>query len=408
MIILYRIYATLDTIFNQAIYIKSIFSKKLEGFMGAGQTIRINTKRLQYLLDLFGMDESRLKSIIESELKKPLDLSKPINKGTLAEIDTIFNRGLDFYTNPNPINKANSSILFRKENISDDLDIGDVQLITKCEEQMHYISGLAKISDFAFTQRTLPNFSLQVSPQEVAKKMQILLPTKQNLSDKQFLESFIKNLAEHNILVLENIETHNKKYKSNLCGFFIKPNIIALKNQGRKREIFTLAHELGHYLLENENIDKDIFIQNPQNEEKWCNQFAFYLLIGEKLSTLESLQKDEINIENKIIKNISAQKHISRLALFYQHLSIKNITWQDYSLLKEELEQKYREKKQAQSTNNDNNKKGGFASQPPIISPLQKDIFVNAFLEGVVDEYTLRTRFKNYIKNDNLESFIYG
>ena len=373
--------------------------------MGARQTIQINIERLQYLLDLFRMDKYVLSKAIN---KESIDFTQPINKTTLQEIDKIFHRGLDFYTNPNPINKANSSILFRKENISDDLDIGDVQFITKCEEQMHYISGLAKLSDFAFTQRKLPNFSLQDSPQEVAKKMQILLPPKQNLSDKQFLESFIENLAEHNILVLENIETHNKKYKSNLCGFFIKPNVIALKNQGRKREIFTLAHELGHYLLENENIDKDIFIQNPQNEEKWCNQFAFYLLIGEKLSVLESLQKNEINIENKIIKNISAQKHISRLALFYQHLSIKNITWQDYSLLKEELEQKYREKKQAQNTNNDNNKKGGFASQPPIISPLQKDIFVNAFLEGVVDEYTLRTRFKNYIKNDNLESFIYG
>lgn len=373
--------------------------------MGTRQTIQINIERLQYLLDLFRIDKYALSKAIN---KEAIDFIKPINKITLKAIDSIFNRGLDFYTNPNPINKANSSILFRKENISDDLDIGDVQFITKCEEQIHYISGLAKLSDFAFTQRKLSNFSLQDSPQEVAKKMQILLPTKQNLNDKQFLESFIKNLAEHNILVLENIETHNKKYKSNLSGFFIKPNIIALKNQGRKREIFTLAHELGHYLLENENIDKDIFIQNPQNEEKWCNQFAFYLLIGEKLSTLESLQKDEINIENKTIKNISAQKYISRLALFYHCANSGKIKWSDYHLLKDELLKEYKDKKQAQKDKLDKKQKSGFAVQTPIISPLQKDIFINAFLEGIVDEYTLRTRFKNYIKNDNLESFIYG
>lgn len=375
--------------------------------MGARQTIQINIERLQYLLDLFKMDELRLKSIIEPKLKKSIDLSQPINKGTLVEIDKIFNRGLDFYTNPNPINKANSSILFRKENISDDLGIGDVQFITSCEEQMRYISGLAKLSDFAFTQRKLPNFSLQDSPQKVAQEMQFLLPA-QSKSDKQFLESFIKNLAEHNILVLENIETHNKKHKSNLCGFFIKPNIIALKNQGRKREIFTLAHELGHYLLENENIDKDIFIQNPQNEEKWCNQFAFYLLIGEKLSALESLQKNEINIENKTIKNISNQKYISRLALFYHCANSGKIKWNDYHLLKDELLREYKDKKQAQKDKLDKNKKNGFAVQKPILSPLQKDIFVNAFLEGAIDEYTLRMRFKKYIKNNNLDGFIYG
>ncbi len=371
------------------------------------QSIKINLERLKYLLDLFKMDELHLKSIIEPKLKKSIDLSKPINRGTLAEIDKIFNRGLDFYTNPNPINKANSSILFRRENISDDLSIGDVQFITSCEEQMRYISGLAKLSDFAFTQRKLPNFSLQDSPQKVAQEMQFLLPA-QSKSDKQFLESFIKNLAEHNILVLENIETHNKKHKSNLCGFFIKPNIIALKNQGRKREVFTLAHELGHYLLDNENIDKDIFIQNLQNEEKWCSQFAFYLLIGEKLSVLESLQKNEINIENKTIQNISNQKYISRLALFYHCANSGKIKWNDYHLLKDELLREYKDKRQAQKDKLNQSKKSGFAVQVPILSPLQKDIFVNAFLEGAIDEYTLRTRFKNYIKNNNLEGFIYG
>lgn len=377
--------------------------------MGARQTIQINIERLQYLLDLFKMDELRLKSIIEPKLKKSIDLSQPINIGTLAEIDKIFNRGLDFYTNPNPINKANSSILFRKENINDDLGIGDVQFITSCEEQMRYISGLAKLSDFAFAQRKLPNFSLQDSPQKVAQKMQFLLPA-QSKSDKQFLESFIKNLAEHNILVLENIETHNKKYKSNLCGFFIKPNIIALKNQGRKREIFTLAHELGHYLLDNENIDKDIFIQNPQNEEKWCSQFAFYLLIGEKLSALESLQRDKINTDNKTLQNISTQKHISRLALFYYYVDSGKIKWSDYHLLKDKLDDEYKNKKEAQYNKQDENEeKNKFIPiQPPILSPLQKDIFVNAFLEGAIDEYTLRMRFKKYIKNNNLEGFIYG
>lgn len=373
--------------------------------MGVKQTIQINPERLRYLLDLFNIDELYLKSIIEVKLNKTVDLSMPLNKGTLEEIDKIFNRGLDFYTNPSPINKINSSILFRKENFAKYLDIGDVQFITKCEEQMNYISGLAKLGNFTFTQKKLPNFSLQDSPKEVAEKMQFLLP-QTKLSDKQFLESFIKNLAEYNILVLENTESHNKKYKSNLCGFFIKPNVIALKNLSRKREIFTLAHELGHYLLNNENIDKDIFIQNPQNEESWCNQFAFYLLIGGHLGVLESLSKDKITANNKEIQAISNQKHISRLALFFHYASSEKISWIDYHSLRDELEKEYADKKQAQK--DEQNKNSGFATQPPILSPLQKDIFVNAFLEGIVDEYTMRTQFKRYIKNKDLDGFVYG
>ena len=344
-------------------------------------------------------------SLIEHINNKNIDFTQPINKTALKRIDKIFNRGLDFYTNPNSINKTNSSILFRKEHFGKDLDIGDVQFITKCEEQMNYISGLAKLGNFTFTKRKLPYFSLQNSPKEVAKKMQFLLPTKKP-NDKQFLESFIKNLAEYNILVLENIESHKKTHKSNLCGFFIKPNIIALKKLGRKREIFTLAHELGHYLLNNENIDKDIFIQNPKNKESWCSQFAFYLLIGEQLSALESLPKNEIATNSKEIQTISNQKHISRLALFYHCVGSKKISWTDYRSLKDRLDKEYIDKKQAQK-DDEQGKKSGF-TQPPILSPLQKDIFVKAFLEGVIDEYAIRTQFKRYIKNDNLEGFIYG
>lgn len=49
-----------------------------------------------------------------------------------------------------------------------------------------------------------------------------------------------------------------------------------------------------------------------------------------------------------------------------------------------------------------------FKAPIPVLSPLQKDIFINAFLEGVVSKYIIRTHFKRHIKDDNLERFIYG
>lgn len=127
---------------------------------------------------------------------------------------------------------------------------------------------------------------------------------------------------------------------------FIKPNAIVLKQQGRKREIFTLAHELGHYLLSNENIDENLFMQNPNNEEAWCNQFAFALLLGESLDELKNIPSNAINLENKAIQELSVKKHISRLALFYHFANVKKIQWAKYKQLKENLHNEYMQKKQ--------------------------------------------------------------
>ncbi|MCX2683856.1 ImmA/IrrE family metallo-endopeptidase [Campylobacter sp. MIT 21-1685] len=361
--------------------------------------IIINPHRLEYLLHLFNRTKQSLQEIIGQNI----DFDKPLNKTTLKAIDTIFQVGLDFYTNPSPIDTHKSSILFRKDNLKKSLDIGDIQFITQYEKEINYINSLAKLGDFQFTMRKLKSFTLQDSPFEAAMQMQFLLPTKK-LSDKQFLESLINNLAEQNILVLENIESHNKKYKSNLCGFFIEPNVIVLKQQGRKREIFTLAHELGHYLLKNENIDENIFVQNPNNEENWCNQFAFALLLGENFNELENIPSNAINLENKVIQNLSERKHISRLALFYHFARTNKIQWVKYKQLKENLNDEYMQKKQKNKNNQDNTI---FKAPIPVLSPLQKDIFINAFLEGVVSEYTILTHFKRHIENNNLERFLY-
>lgn len=363
--------------------------------------IQINVRRLEYLLELFKLSKEDL----QREINAKIDFNKPLTKTILKKIDDVFKMGLDFYTNPLQIDTQNSSILFRKANCNDKLEIGDIQFITQYEKDINYIKSLAKLGDFAFTKRKLKHFSLADSPLEVAREMQFLLPTK-SPTDKKFLESFIANLVEQNILVLENIESFNKKYKSNLCGFFIKPNFIVLKKQNsRKREIFTLAHELGHYLLNNENIDENTFIQNPNNEESWCNQFAFALLLGESLEEIQNININEINLTNQTIQELSEKRHISRLAIFYHFAHTNKIRWTKYNQLKESLQNEYEQQKQSSK---DNQKTKGFKPPIPILSPLQKDIFINAFLEGIVSEYTMRTRFKRYIKNNNLEGFIYG
>lgn len=52
-----------------------------------------------------------------------------------------------------------------------------------------------------------------------------------------------------------------------------------------RREIFTLIHELGHYLLNEEEIEELDYSNLARRDlsaiEKWCNDFSYYFLIGE-------------------------------------------------------------------------------------------------------------------------------
>src|SRR5690606_2760924 len=102
-------------------------------------------------------------------------------------------------------------------------------------------------------------------------------------------------LAESNILVFEFVEHQALKEKSNIDGFYLQPNVIVLRrNQDYfKREVFTLAHELGHYLLnqeEVESMDYDQLALGPTSKiETWCNNFSFAFLAGDQLGALHNL-----------------------------------------------------------------------------------------------------------------------
>ena len=89
--------------------------------------------------------------------------------------------------------------------------------------------------------------------------------------------------------------THLKKEKANIDGFFLCPNVIVLKrNQNAfNREIFTLLHELGHYLLNEEEIEQ-VDVLNTVNSnlsevERWCNDFAYYFLAGDYSAIIDNM-----------------------------------------------------------------------------------------------------------------------
>ena len=380
-----------------------------------------NIERLKYLLTLLKMSVNELLPLISEGLTKAITkeqiLSTNIELGHLKRIDKVFNKGIHYYLDPkSPDISKDASIFFRKPKFDVELSLGARKIVNHFEEFKISLSAIAELSDIKF-ERVLPVFNLNSNPKNVATETRKLINAESKDKPKDFLTELIKKLAEKNILVFEFVETWNKKERANIDGFFLKPNVIVLKRQqiSFKREIFTLAHELGHYLLDEEEIDQ-IDYQNLANQklskiENWCNEFAFYFLIGEFEKVIETLDNstahNDYNID--LIQSISEKTHLSRIAIFTKLLLLNKISPANYKKVKEGFEEDFRikneELKKQRELDRQNGINTGGSTPIPIKSPLLVSTIQTAFYEGVINEYEFCKKLN--IKPDKIDSFLY-
>ncbi|MBL7817089.1 MAG: ImmA/IrrE family metallo-endopeptidase [Saprospiraceae bacterium] len=380
-----------------------------------------NIERLKYLLALLKMSVEELLPLISEGLAKSITkeqiLSPNIELGHLKRIDKIFNKGIHYYLDPKSPNISNdASIFFRKTKFDVELSLGARKIVNHFEEFKISLSAIAELSDIKF-ERILPIVNLNSSPENVATEIRKLINAQFKDKPKDFLTELIKKFAEKNILVFEFVETWNKKEKANIDGFFLKPNVIVLKRQqiSFKREIFTLAHELGHYLLDDEEIDQ-IDYQNLANHklskiENWCNEFAFYFLSGEFQKIIDSIDnstaQNDYNID--LIQSISEKTHLSRIAIFTKLLLQNKISPANYKKVKEGFEEDFRIKSEELKKQRELDKQNGINSRGatpiPIKSPLLVSTIQTAFFEGVINEYEFCKKLN--IKPDKIDSFLY-
>ena len=240
--------------------------------------------------------------MISVGLKKPINkddiMSSDINISHLKRIDSVFNKGLHFYLDPKfPEVSKDASIFFRKSKFGVDLNIGSKKIVNQFEEFKISLSAIAKLAELNL-ERTIPIFKIKDDPKTVAQQLRNELYPEFDFDSKIFLKSLIGKFAENNILVFEFVETWNKKDKANIDGFFLNPNVIVLKRiqTSFRREIFTLIHEFGHYLLNEEEVEQielqDLASSKLSNIEKWCNDFAYYFLVGEYDNLIENINKN--------------------------------------------------------------------------------------------------------------------
>ncbi|WP_323758298.1 ImmA/IrrE family metallo-endopeptidase [Roseivirga sp.] len=371
-------------------------------------------------MQMYRLTEDDLLTQVGQGFKTPLarsDLfSKDIKLNYLKRIDKIFEKGLHYYLDPKaPEDSKEASIFFRKTSFAtDELSLGAVKTVNKFEELKLSLEAIATLSEIEYT-RKIRKYNINENSQRAALEIRELINPVFTEKRRDFLKLLISKLAEMNVLVFEFIETHNKKEKANIDGFFLKPNFIVLKrHQSFRREIFTLAHELGHYLLDEEEVEKIDYFgmaeKNISKIERWCNDFAFAFLAGPYLTTLNSLGVANSTNDYHIseVEQISKKTHLSEMAIFTRLLYQKQISPTSYSNIRNDYQEQFQLRQKEKEREKQLLKEQGIKQRGSVAQPIPSPLFIStiqtAFYEGILNEYEVSKRLN--IKPEKLEKYI--
>ena len=171
------------------------------------------------------------------------------------------------------------------------------------------------------------------------------------------------------------------------------------RQESFSREIFTLAHELGHYLLDREEVEEVDLAVLPRPEapisavETWCNTFAYYLLLGaEKAAELDALPAFEAqnNYGHESIARISRETNLSRLAIYTHLLFQKRLSYTAYQDIRDEMEAEWQQRQLQKAQQREQDKEMGIEvkgrNPQPIRADIVKGIFSVALSSGVIGE----------------------
>ncbi|SMD43100.1 Zn-dependent peptidase ImmA, M78 family [Aquiflexum balticum DSM 16537] len=384
------------------------------------KTTTYNIERINHLIQQYQLGKEEFLTLISEGLKHSLTweavFKEEIQINHLKRIDKIFRKGLSYYLDPTPpITSKESSIFFRKEKFGTNLNLAAKKIVNQFEELKISLSGLAKLSDINL-ERKLPVLSNQDNPALVANKIREQLMPRSKKDPKKFLNALIDKFAEYNILVFEYVEHPSLKEKTNIDGFFLQPNVIVLRrNQDYfKREIFTLAHELGHYLLNQEEIESMDYDQMAFGKinkvEAWCNNFAFAFLAGPQLPVLDKLPnvtlRNDYNFNE--IKTISDQTHLCFTAILTYLVKKGKVSGAIYAKMRSDQEEELRKRKEEDKKKRELEKEMGKASIASLAKPIKSPLFVStiqsAFFDGVINEYELCKTLN--LKPNQLEKYL--
>ena len=389
------------------------------------ESVELNVKRLEHLLTLFGVSKDELLSKISIGLKNPLTekdaFNKEIKLSTLKKIDKIFNKGLVYYIDPtDPVESTSESIFFRKDRFNANLNLGAKRLVNRYEEDKLLFMALSSMVDYKID-RKVPIYNLTDKAKKVAEEVREYLYPAYSERSKQFLKNFIDQLADYNILVFESIEHPATKEKANIKGMFLAPNVIVLNRNkdSFKQEIFTLAHELAHYLLNQEEIDDNIATRANNYKtstklERWCSDFAYYFLAGEYNNEIDNLDQasPENDYHHDLVNRVSQATQLSRTSIYTRLMLNETIEPGYYNKVVENIDKKFFEGKTERAKRLEEEKRKAelegkvlvIPPPKPLISPLYERTLKGALYNGLITERDFCQKL--FINPQKLDSYL--
>ena len=173
----------------------------------------------------------------------------------------------------------------------------------------------------------------------------------------------------------------------------------------------TLAHELGHYMLDIEEVDQENLILMDDGDiskiEKWCNDFAYYFIMGQVAQEL-NVQVNHVGADTdyhyEYVAELSKHAHISRFAIYTRLYVDGKMTFTSYDTVRNGLAEEYRQRQERERAERENKKSFG-RTPKPIISPLYLRTMQYAYFKGIVSETVFCTQL--HIKPDQFEKMIW-
>lgn len=205
----------------------------------------------------------------------------------------------------------------------------------------------------------------------------------------------------------------------NYCGFYL-PNkqfpVIYLNNSmSKRRQIFTLFHELAHFLKDKGGVHfrknvEDKFESIYKKEEIFCNAFAGSFLVPDDDFLVSSLPPDDVNIEN-----YANEYKVSREVILRKYLNGRKITQEFYNDKIQQWKKEYEQYKKAlreEQRRNPDKKKGG--NYPRTVITYTGDKYLNLLFQQYYQQRINEYQLADYlgIKINNLyqieESMLQG
>lgn len=326
-------------------------------------SVPINPEALRFAIAQSGYEQEELVEKVRTKGAKrrfSLEYLKEILQGQrnplytdLKYLDTYLKRGIPFYflsQFPNDEVFAN----FRKKN-------RDVKIEPDVEVKLREYASLRRdiaemLKDsYISIERNLRVYTEKESPEKVAEELRkrfVYVPDNFGKSQTREAFQFLRNRVEE-----EGIFVFKDNLGENTRGcLFLKgegpPLLLINSSENKNAEIFTLLHELAHYLLDKEELDYGLERSSYSHAtENWCDRFAFRFLFPESAESREQFTKDQKEelMKSSRLEELSKTYKVSKHALMFRFYLLNIISGAEYKDFKARYSFKEKEDRKTQA-----------------------------------------------------------